>query len=630
MKRGYTIDETMTDEGITSEVHIQSADREILLSFTCIAENSFGKDEMNIQIIVQEKPDKPFKLTAHESTSRTISLTWSPPYSGNSPISLYTIQYKPSSVPGGPPLAVQADAPPAPNLQNGPLAGYYVGYKIHGSSKPYTYKTLEITDAFRNECLITNLKRVTTYSVIVQAFNRRGAGPPSDEIKVKTKDNDPPTNPILNIMTTTHTTIQVQWEVRSSSSSPIEGFHLHYKRELGGWQEIQVPSNKRDHTFESLQCGTRYHFYMTAFNEVGEGLPSDAVTAKTLGVGSSNRTQPELVLAVQCNPRCAVSQQMERRWLRYHLLRHPVQGWKRERTGPCVRSRAHAGGALRTGWTEPGTWYRLHIMARNDAGPTQAEYSFSTSVLNDGANPLPPVIKRPAPFYTSLAIVAPVVVTVIILISVLIVVCALSRRRRNGDRQYEDSQSVRKEMNPEAVQMSEYEVKQDGTYVQAKDSSLYFSFPYATSRVPVFSLDERSSGESSTDGRSTLHDIERPYDVPFAVKQIALQVAITNPQALIERNPCPVAVGLQTSTTSTFGEQRLGPRSTAISSNRWQCGTKQGAPYAKTCGDGYEDDECGSPFHLSGARELAESSDAECDRDQILYVHTDAGKKKNL
>ena len=60
---------------------------------------------------------------------------------------------------------------------------------------------------------------------------------------------------------------------------------MHYKRELGGWQEIQVSRDRRDHTFENLQCGTRYHFYMTAFNEVGEGLPSDAITAKTLGVG---------------------------------------------------------------------------------------------------------------------------------------------------------------------------------------------------------------------------------------------------------------------------------------------------------------------------------------------------------
>ncbi|GFR20780.1 down syndrome cell adhesion molecule-like protein 1-like protein, partial [Trichonephila clavata] len=63
-EKKYTIDETMTDEGITSEVHIQSADRRDSSLFTCLAENSFGKDEMNIQIIVQEKPDKPFKLTA--------------------------------------------------------------------------------------------------------------------------------------------------------------------------------------------------------------------------------------------------------------------------------------------------------------------------------------------------------------------------------------------------------------------------------------------------------------------------------------------------------------------------------------------------------------------------------------
>lgn len=33
----------------------------------------------------------------------------------------------------------------------------------------------------------------------------------------------------------------------------------------------------------------------------------------------------------------------------------------------------------------PGTWYRLHITAHNDAGPTQAEYTFSTSILNDSA-----------------------------------------------------------------------------------------------------------------------------------------------------------------------------------------------------------------------------------------------------
>ncbi|XP_054713933.1 cell adhesion molecule Dscam2-like [Uloborus diversus] len=718
-EKKYTIDETMTDEGITSEVHIQSADRRDSSLFTCLAENAFGKDEMNIQIIVQERPDKPFKLTAHETSSRSITLSWSPPYSGNSPILVYTIQYKVSSgnwkddskeltasgadnkavitgllpsvtynfrvmaensfgksdfssyvaattdleVPGGPPLNVRAEAigshtlrvtwqPTAPNLQNGPLAGYYVGYKVHGSSKPFTYKTLEITDVFRNECLITNLKRVTVYSVIVQAFNRRGAGPPSEEVKVKTKDNDPPTNPLLNVLSTTHTSIQVQWEIMSSASSPIEGFHVHYKRELGGWQEIRVSSEKRDHIFDNLQCGTRYHFYMTAFNEVGEGLPSEAVTAKTLGVVPvaprqqtflrTNSTHAVLFLSEWNDGGCVITffviqyrLETEREWILVsdHVL--------------MQQEPFNLDGLV------PGTFYRLHITAHNDAGPTQAEYTFSTSILNDD-NTIVPVIKGAIPFYTNLAIVAPVVVTVVILISVLIVVCALSKRRRHDEGQYEDSQSMRKEINTEAVQMSEYEVKEDGTYVQAKDS-LYFPSPYATSRVPVFSLDERSSGESSTDGRSTLHEVERPYDVPFAVKQSSNTKHMKGGKSLTQSEvehmysfPNRPSGGHHQSTGSHRKDNSSSrrwsadvddeymhnsdsrPRSTAVSSTRWQCGTKQGAPYAQTCRDGYEqEDDFGNPFHLPGARDLGESSDAECDRDQFLYVHTDAGSLLN-
>lgn len=82
-----------------------------------------------------------------------------------------------------------------------------------------------------------------------------------------------------------------------------------------------------------------------------------------------------------------------------------------------------------------------------------------------------------------------------------------------------ENENSRKEINTEAVQMSEYEVKHDGSYVHAKDP-LYFPSPYATSRVPAISLEERSSGDSSTEGRSTLHHVERQYDIPFALKQV--------------------------------------------------------------------------------------------------------------
>lgn len=39
------------------------------------------------------------------------------------------------------------------------------------------------------ECTITNLRRATEYSITVQAFNNKGAGPPSKDTYVKTHEN---------------------------------------------------------------------------------------------------------------------------------------------------------------------------------------------------------------------------------------------------------------------------------------------------------------------------------------------------------------------------------------------------------------------------------------------------------
>ena len=41
-----------------------------------------------------EKPDPPSKATIIKVESRSISITWSPPYSGNSPILYYILEFK--------------------------------------------------------------------------------------------------------------------------------------------------------------------------------------------------------------------------------------------------------------------------------------------------------------------------------------------------------------------------------------------------------------------------------------------------------------------------------------------------------------------------------------------------------
>lgn len=49
----YQIRETITDEGISSQLQVDAADRRDSSLYTCTASNGFGSDETNLQVIVQ-------------------------------------------------------------------------------------------------------------------------------------------------------------------------------------------------------------------------------------------------------------------------------------------------------------------------------------------------------------------------------------------------------------------------------------------------------------------------------------------------------------------------------------------------------------------------------------------------
>ncbi|GFV54603.1 down syndrome cell adhesion molecule-like protein 1 [Trichonephila clavipes] len=91
----YELVETILNTGIVSEILIRQADRRDSALFSCIAVNAYGRDDTNIQLIVQEPPDGVQDVRVVESASRSIKLSWTPPqYNGNSPITHYVIQFK--------------------------------------------------------------------------------------------------------------------------------------------------------------------------------------------------------------------------------------------------------------------------------------------------------------------------------------------------------------------------------------------------------------------------------------------------------------------------------------------------------------------------------------------------------
>ncbi|GFY73061.1 down syndrome cell adhesion molecule-like protein Dscam2, partial [Trichonephila inaurata madagascariensis] len=67
------------------------------------------------------------------------------------------------------------------------IDGFYVGYKINASPEPYTFIPVDKSRTTEVQFYeLTSLNRFTEYSFIVQAYNKRGAGPPSEAVSVRT------------------------------------------------------------------------------------------------------------------------------------------------------------------------------------------------------------------------------------------------------------------------------------------------------------------------------------------------------------------------------------------------------------------------------------------------------------
>lgn len=126
----YTIREQILDEGKISELSIAKVFRHDTGLFICQAKNNYGQDQMSIELVVQggkqrmlkrnldleskegmeipktwekffqliilfsEIPETPKNIRIVEQASRSITLAWTQPYAGNSPIINYVIQSK--------------------------------------------------------------------------------------------------------------------------------------------------------------------------------------------------------------------------------------------------------------------------------------------------------------------------------------------------------------------------------------------------------------------------------------------------------------------------------------------------------------------------------------------------------
>ena len=64
---------------------------------------------------------------------------------------------------------------------------------------------------------------------------------------------------------------------------PGTSFRLHYHRQFGDWDRVDVAANLSSHSLRNLRCGTIYQFFMEAINEFGVGERTDTLTLSTQG-----------------------------------------------------------------------------------------------------------------------------------------------------------------------------------------------------------------------------------------------------------------------------------------------------------------------------------------------------------
>ncbi|XP_039751105.1 Down syndrome cell adhesion molecule-like protein Dscam2 isoform X4 [Pararge aegeria] len=179
--------------------------------------------------------------------------------------------------------------PPQPQDWNGELQGYYVGYKLASSNKSFVFETVDISKESGKEhhLDIFNLKTYTQYAIVVQAFNKMGSGPVSNEVRAYTAEGAPSAPPQDVLCTTlTAQTIRVSWV--SPPLAAANGLIKAYKVIYGPsetWYDEKTKDTKITASSETILHGlkkfTNYSMEVLATTNGGDGVRSAPIHCQT-------------------------------------------------------------------------------------------------------------------------------------------------------------------------------------------------------------------------------------------------------------------------------------------------------------------------------------------------------------
>ncbi|XP_034950759.1 Down syndrome cell adhesion molecule-like protein Dscam2 isoform X24 [Chelonus insularis] len=253
----------------------------------------------------------------------------------------------------------------------------------------------------------------------------------------------PPHSPQVTLTATTTNSLTMKLRPHPTDNAPIHGYTIHYKPEFGDWETVQISSTAQKYTLENLWCGSRYQIYVTAYNGIGTGDPSDILNTRTKG---SKPIIPEASRFIEVSTN-SITLHLNA-WsdggcpMLYFVVEHKK---KHQQEWNQVSNNVKPGGNFVVLDLDPANWYHLRVTAHNNAGFAVAEYEFATLTVTGGTI-APPVrnngnenadVRRYFPWlpaWLDINVVVPVGATVVVIIVGIVVICvALSRRTRGPE-----------------------------------------------------------------------------------------------------------------------------------------------------------------------------------------------------
>ncbi|KAI4815251.1 hypothetical protein KUCAC02_005404, partial [Chaenocephalus aceratus] len=179
--------------------------------------------------------------------------------------------------------------PPQKHLQNGVIRGYQVGYREYspGGSHQFTILSLDTSGDTMESIMLDNLKKFTQYSVVVQAANRAGTGPSSQQVVVKTLEDVPSRSP-ENVLAVAKApeVISLSWMPlsRDDLNGNLQGYRVIYWANLpdGELGEIRnVTTNQPSLELDGLEKYTNYSIPGVSLHQRGDGVRSEQIYVRT-------------------------------------------------------------------------------------------------------------------------------------------------------------------------------------------------------------------------------------------------------------------------------------------------------------------------------------------------------------